>query len=205
MFGMVYKLLTLRPRSLLIRLRSGLLSPLDPQTPGISRGLPTMRISRMLSVSLVLSSVFCIIVPQALTARQFAESNKSGQIFATSTAGRFGLPPAAYTAGIKEEIPDKYKERYAEWKTEFLSTDTGRNQWSAYAQNKDLQITITISCKDKYGAGTGKYKWSDSGQLVSATINLGCRIDEGYPSPIYWPVVYSLAPDENSFFISRNI
>jgi hypothetical protein len=164
-----------------------------------------MRKSRMLAVSLVLSSVFCIALPQALTARQHADSNKSNLVSARSKDRRFGLPPAPYTGGIKEEIPDKYKERYLEWKNEFLSTDTGRSQWSAYEQNQHLVITITISCKDKYGAGTGKYKWSDSGELVSATINLGCRIDEGYPSPIYWPVVYSLAPDDTWFFVSRNI
>jgi len=164
-----------------------------------------MRISRLFSVSLILSSVFCIAFPQALTAHQPKGSDQLVRVLAKSTDGRFGLPPAAYTGGIREEIPDKYKERYLEWKSEFLSTDTGKNQWSAFEQDQHLVITITISCKDKYGAGTGKYKWSEAGQLVSATISLGCRIDEGYPSPIYWPVVYSLAPDDTSFFVSRNI
>jgi len=161
-----------------------------------------MRKSRLFSVALAISSVFCIAFPQASNARQYSKTADSVKF---SDNGRFGPVATPYTGGIKEEIPDKYKERYLAWKAEFLSTDTGRTQWSAYEQNTKLVITISISCKDKYGAGTGKYKWSDTGELVSATISLGCRIDEGYPNPIYWPVVNSLAPDDNSFFVSRNI
>jgi YD repeat-containing protein len=95
--------------------------------------------------------------------------------------------------GIRELIPDKYKERYLAWKADFLSTETGRSQWALYAQDEHFTLTLTVSDEDRHGAGTGKYKWDEEGRLVAATINLGCRIDEGYPNPIYYPVMNALA------------
>ncbi len=96
--------------------------------------------------------------------------------------------------GIKEVIPDKYKDRYQAWKADFLSTETGRNQWALYAQDARFTLTVTMSDDERHGAGTSKYKWDDEGNLVAATISLGSRIDEGYPDPIYYPVMNSLAP-----------
>ena len=116
-----------------------------------------------------------------------------------SADGHLALHQPSATGGIKEVIPDKYKERYEAWKNEFLSTETGRSQWESYAQNGRFILTITVSNDERNGAGTSKYKWSDSGELVAATITLGCRIDEGYPNPIYYPVMNSLAHSEPAF------
>src|SRR5688572_18900835 len=44
------------------------------------------------------------------------------------------LPRPADT-GIREDIGDKYKKRYQEWKTEFLSTSAGRAEWEAYERS----------------------------------------------------------------------
>src|SRR5881227_4194154 len=91
---------------------------------------------------------------------------------------------ATDVAGIREVIPDKYQKRYDEWKTEFLSTDIGKAQWEMYAHHPRLMLTITIGGKSVQGAGTGKYKWNEAGELVAATIVLGERLDEGYPSAV---------------------
>ncbi|HEY0320542.1 MAG TPA: hypothetical protein VGC66_06170 [Pyrinomonadaceae bacterium] len=100
---------------------------------------------------------------------------------------------ADQAGGIKEEIPDKYRARYEAWKREFLSTETGRKQWEMYAHNKGFTLTINISTDNPHGATTGKYKWNDSGELTGATITLGSQIDEGYPDPVYYPVMNSLS------------
>lgn len=114
---------------------------------------------------------------------------------ASMTPVRLTIPNSG---GIKEEVAEKYKARYAEWKNEFLSTETGRNQWEAFEQNERFTLTITVSNDDRNGAGTSKYKWNDAGELVAATITLGSRIDEGYPNPIYYPVMSALAHSEPS-------
>jgi hypothetical protein len=118
-----------------------------------------------------------------------------------------GLPAQvrAGGGGIKEVIPDKYRERYEVWKSDFLYTETGRKQWEEYDRNAEFTLTITVSCNDRNGAGTGKYKWNDAGQLVAATITLGCRIDEGYPNPIYYPVMNALSQRDPSFITNRHI
>jgi YD repeat-containing protein len=103
-----------------------------------------------------------------------------------------------HTPGIKEDIPTKFASRYAAWKSEFLSTDAGRNQWNLYQNNPNFTLTISISRDNAEGATTGKYRWNDAGQLVAATITLGSRLDEGYPNPIYFPVMNSLVPTETS-------
>ena len=107
--------------------------------------------------------------------------------------------------GIREDIPDKYKERFARWKEEMLSTDFGRQQWEAYASNKNFILTITMSDKRGSGAGTDKYQWDDSGRFVGATITLGSKIDKGYPDPIYYPVMNSLSPNETIYSISGTL
>jgi YD repeat-containing protein len=101
-------------------------------------------------------------------------------------------------AGIKEEIPGKYAERYGQWKREFLSTEAGRDQWAAYENDSHFTLTITVARENAEGATTGNYKWNAAGQLVAATITLGMRLDAGYPNPIYFPVMNSLVPTESA-------
>lgn len=103
-------------------------------------------------------------------------------------------------AGLHEDVPPKYAKRYQEWKDEFLSTDIGKAQWEMYSHHPYLSLTITVGGKNAQGAGTGKYKWNEKGELIAATIMLGERIDEGYPSAVYYPVMNALEP-----FESRNL
>lgn len=107
--------------------------------------------------------------------------------------------------GLVESVPAKYKERYLAWKKDLLSTESGRVQWEAYTSNPRFTLTVVISDDDRHGAGTSSYKWDDAGELVAATITLGNRIDEGYPNPIYYPVMYSLAPLSESFTVEGNV
>ena len=105
-------------------------------------------------------------------------------------------------AGIREVIPDKYQKRYDEWKDEFLSTDIGKAQWEMYAHHPRLVLTITIISTNSEGAGSGKYKWNENGELVAATISLGSRIDQGFPTSVYYPVMNALEPFESAKLIS---
>src|SRR5215203_725487 len=107
--------------------------------------------------------------------------------------------------GIREDIAEKYKERFEKWKEELLSTDFGREQWETYAANKNFILTLTMSDKRGQGAGTDKYMWDESGNFVGATITLGSKIDKGYPDPIYYPVMNSLSPNENVYSTSGNL
>lgn len=106
--------------------------------------------------------------------------------------------------GVREEVPVKYLSRYQEWKQEFLSTEAGRNQWAFYQNNPNFSLNIIVSRENAEGATTGKYKWNDAGQLISATITLGMRLDEGYPNPIYFPVMNSLVPSASTNRIGGN-
>jgi len=107
--------------------------------------------------------------------------------------------------GIKEDIPAKYQQKYQKWKDELLASDYGREEWEKYANNKNFILTITMSGKEGQGAGTGEYKWNDSGELVEATITLGTKIDSGFPNPIYFPVMNSLSGYNESYEINGNI
>src|SRR5688572_21538848 len=106
--------------------------------------------------------------------------------------------------GIREEIPAKYVERYQDWKREFLATESGRQQWHRYATDPLLKLSITVSRDNAEGATTGKYKWNEDGQLIAATIVLGFRLDEGYPNPIYFPVMNSLVPTGAAHDVTGN-
>ncbi|HEX7317121.1 MAG TPA: hypothetical protein VF297_24695 [Pyrinomonadaceae bacterium] len=112
---------------------------------------------------------------------------------------------SAPRGGLVESVPSKYRERYQAWKNELLTTESGREQWEAYTTNTRFTLTVVVSDEDRHGAGTGGYKWDDSGELVAATITLGSRIDEGYPNPIYYPVMYSLSPLSESFTVEGNV
>ena len=107
--------------------------------------------------------------------------------------------------GLREDIPEKYAKRYQEWKEEFLSTDIGKAQWEMYARHPYLQLTITVGGKNAEGAGTGKYKWNEKGELIAATIMLGDRINEGYPSAVYYPVMNALEPFESRNLIGGSV
>jgi len=95
--------------------------------------------------------------------------------------------------GIREAIRDKYKKRYEAWKNEFLSTETGRSQWQKYTNSTTFLLTITVSDDQPHDARTERYEWTSAGTLSAATITLGRRIDEGYPSIESYPVIGSLA------------
>src|SRR3989440_10917415 len=155
-----------------------------------------MRSTRILLRSLLLAAT-------ALISTQIANAQRLAH--ASSFVRDASLAPAAEVGGIKEVIPAKYQKRYDEWKTEFLSTDIGKAQWDMYSHHPRLQITITIGGKSMQGAGTGRYKWNDSGELVAATIMLGEKIDEGYPSAVYYPVMNALEPFESKQLIGGNV
>ena len=112
---------------------------------------------------------------------------------------------SAETGGIREEIRDGYKKKYQQWKDEFLSTEIVRAQWELYAHHPRLVLTITVVHGNENGAGSGKYKWNEAGELVAATIMLGSRLDEGYPSSVYYPVMNALEPYEKTKLISGNV
>jgi hypothetical protein len=128
----------------------------------------------------------------------------------SSTITYHGVEPVAANArsdrgpGIKEDIPSKYVARYEAWKAEFLSTEIGREQWANFKSNPNFTLTVTISRENAEGATTGAYRWNDQGALVAATIALGIRLDEGYPNPIYFPVMNSLVPTESLSRIDGN-
>jgi hypothetical protein len=138
--------------------------------------------------------------PRAETKTSSGEVRESEKISARSSA-------ASETGGVREVIPEKYKTRYEAWKEEFLSTDIGRAQWEMYAHHPRLLLTITVanSGKNANGAGSGKYKWNDQGELVAATIVLGTQIDEGYPSSVYYPVMNALEPFESRQLIGGSV
>lgn len=112
--------------------------------------------------------------------------------------------PTFDDGGIKEVIPAKYAARYLAWKRDFLSTPAGREQWDLYDKNPQFTLTVTVSPENAEGAATGKYRWDQSGKLIAATITLGSRLDDGYPNPIYFPVMNSLMATESYIPISGN-
>lgn len=142
-------------------------------------------------------------------ARQPEQMSPSELYYPSLVAAYHGTAMSAETRyaddqknGIREEIPEKYANRYREWKEEFLSTEAGRSQWAAYQNNPHFTLRIVISRDNPEGATTGNYQWNTAGELVAATITLGIRLDEGYPNPIYFPVMNSLVPTDSSYKIS---
>ena len=107
--------------------------------------------------------------------------------------------------GIKEDVPQKYRARFERWKTELLSTDFGRGQWETYANNKNFVLTIKVAGSRGSDAGTDKFQWDEDGNFVGATITIGSEIDDGYPPPIYYPVLNSLSTDAAVYPINGNI
>jgi hypothetical protein len=107
--------------------------------------------------------------------------------------------------GIREVVAQDARQRYQSWKDEMLATEFGRQQWDAYANRKDFLLTIIVSDDRKYGAGTDDFEWDDKGNLVAATITLGKNLDKGYPDPVYYPVMNSLATYDGLYTIDGDI
>lgn len=163
-----------------------------------------MRSSRTAVIFVLLASLSLAVSPVGRTAHQPDRLNASESLYPSLIAAYHGAGPLEtsshddWAGGIKEDIPSKYTARYGQWKTEFLSTEAGRNQWASYQNNPHFTLTITVSRDNAEGATTGSYKWNAASQLIAATITLGVRLDAGYPNPIYFPVMNSLVPTESS-------
>ena len=153
-----------------------------------------MRITRPIGLSVLFM----------LTLGAFQIAAQQSASLARNAARDKYMVSATDVAGIREVIPDKYQKRYDEWKSEFLSTDIGKAQWEMYAHHPRLVLTITIISSNSQGAGSGKYRWNEAGELVAATITLGSRLDQGFPSSVYYPVMNALEPFESSKLISGN-
>ena len=151
-----------------------------------------MRMVRRFFPSGLLVIVSCLIFPSAAYSYDF--------LFPTVS-----IVDTPVDGGIREEIPKKYAERYRRWKEDLLSTEFGRRQWEAYASNSGFVLTIKISGDKGKGAGTDNFQWDKQGNYVGATITLGSQIDNGYPNPIYYPVLNSLSAEQSPFMISGRI
>jgi hypothetical protein len=157
-----------------------------------------MRLFRFFSCSILIGAV-CATISLGSGTIDYHSGSVSKGILNT-------IVPMPADGGIREEISPKYKVRYERWKEQLLATDFGKAQWDAYANNKNFVLTITISDEQpKNGAGTADYQWTESGQLVGATISLGKYLEKGYPNPIYFPVMNSLSVESAEFDISGNI
>jgi hypothetical protein len=150
-----------------------------------------MKTSRIAATAFVLTSFSFLLTAVGSTAPKPLTNSYHGVVEEIATG------PIDESGGIKEEVPTKYAARYQDWKREFLATEAGRNQWASYEHNPNFTLTIAVSRENAEGATTGRYKWNDSGQLIAATIMLGVRLDEGYPDPIYFPVMSSLVSTES--------
>jgi hypothetical protein len=116
-----------------------------------------------------------------------------------------GSLPLSDSGGIREQVPAKYAARYQHWKQEFLSTETGRQQWASYQNNPSFTLTLVITRDNPEGGNTGNYKWNEEGKLVAATITLGCRLDAGVPNPVYFPVMNSLLSTETRYISGETL
>src|SRR5215210_3506349 len=146
--------------------------------------------------SLFLCSVFMVILlGQAAEVGAWGFPHRS--VVTTKEGARSPAPDGKQLrdkqTGIREVIPSDARQRYQSWKDELLSTDFGREQWNSYAARTDFLLTIVVSREWKYGAGTNDFEWDEEGNLVAATITLGKNIDKGFPDPVYYPVMNSLA------------
>ncbi len=107
--------------------------------------------------------------------------------------------------GIKEIVPSAFRDRYIRWKHELLSTEFGRRQWEYYENNRQFLLRIVVDAGKRFSGGTGDFEWNKDGRLVGATITLGKNLDRGYPDPVYYPVMNSLAAYHHQYDISGNI
>jgi hypothetical protein len=146
--------------------------------------------------------------PESETARELITSERLPALIAEyhgaieKSATPAAKLPLGDSAGIREQVPEKYAARYQHWKQEFLSTETGRQQWASYQNNPNFNLTVVVTRDNPEGGNTGSYKWNEDGKLVAATITLGCRLDAGVPNPVYFPVMNSLLSTETTHNIS---
>ncbi|HXM48024.1 MAG TPA: hypothetical protein VN956_09150 [Pyrinomonadaceae bacterium] len=152
---------------------------------------------------LLLASLFLLVLSQPLNAAP--ASRHAGDSISPPVVELNANSATAETGGIREVIDKQYKARYQEWKSEFLSTEIGRTQWEMFSNNPHFVLTIGVGRNNVNGAATGKYKWDETGHLIAATIMLGNRIDEGFPSAVYYPVMNALQPYEASRLINGNV
>ncbi|MEQ1644389.1 MAG: hypothetical protein ABL959_13160 [Pyrinomonadaceae bacterium] len=115
------------------------------------------------------------------------------------------MPITPGEGGIKEDVPIKYRERFEKWKAELLSTSFGRAEWERYATRKDFVLTIKITNDRGKGAGTDRFRWDNNGNFIGATITLGSAVDQGYPAPVYYPVLNSLSSNDTVYSVSGSI
>src|SRR5215472_9480604 len=148
-----------------------------------------MKLPRLLAVSLALVCLSFLVSVIGFT-------EERSHLYSTQVDPHLWPPPDDQGGGIKEVVPAKYQVRYQRWKEEFLSTETGREQWTRYEHDPGFTLTIQVTGGNDQGAGTSKYKWDEKGRLVAATITLVPRINKGFPSPVYYPVMCSLRTHE---------
>jgi len=127
-------------------------------------------------------------------------------LVAAATSWPFAAHPEAQARrGIRELVPPNDQARYQLWKEDFVSTETGRREWQARAQDTQLLLTIATSMDNRHGAGIGEYDWNRSGRLTAATVTLGARLDEEYPEPVYYPVMNALKHGDLPFELGRSV
>lgn len=117
----------------------------------------------------------------------------AGAIASTPRNLKFEIVQTPTDGGIREDVSDKYRPKFERWKAALVSTEFGRQQWERYANNKNFVLTIKVTRSRGKGAGTDGFRWDQEGRLVGATITLGSEIEQGYPTPIYYPVLNSLS------------
>lgn len=170
-----------------------------------------MESRRIFSIIVLFTCLFCVCsdISYAFhddfykTGERTAYMDHKNSPAAFSTSSRTVNGPAE--SGIKESIPKRYRERFQKWKNEFLSTEFGRRQWEFYASNKSFLLTIKISDDKKQGAKTDDYLWNEQGNFVGATITLGNKPEKGFPDPVYYPVMNSLAPGSSRYSVEGDV
>jgi hypothetical protein len=97
--------------------------------------------------------------------------------------------------GIREEVPQAHKAKFAKWKAELLRTEFGRRQWNRWADSRTVRLTIRVVEDRGKGAGTDRFAWDEDGEFAGATITLGTELSSGLPTPVYYPVLNALSED----------
>ena len=156
----------------------------------------------------ILSSCFLVILPAVSTAEARGinyHAEGGGRPFVADDESTRSGGKRKDEFGIKEVVPAELRFRYQKWKDELLSTEFGRRQWERYANNKDFLLKIVVSTSRKFGAGTDDFEWDENGKLVAATITLGKNLDRGFPDPVYYPVMNSLATYDGMYEVGGDI
>jgi hypothetical protein len=107
-----------------------------------------------------------------LLACPFVFTRANSSAFSHLKAEPGGAVIDASSNRLKEIIPAKYHQKYLKWKSDFLSTTAGRDEWARYATNPNFNLTITVSPEQAEGARVEDYRWDEAGKLIAATIIL---------------------------------